>query len=79
MGGTLLTQTMSSRQNAILLSYNTVFFHPSEISTSQYLAMLSKFSFPKNGKKVKSKFRMEYLCNGGAGDLQSNLLKRTPL
>ena len=45
------------------------FSHPPEILTSrEYTAMLSKFSFPKNGNENKSNFGMENLCNGGTKD-----------
>ena len=35
LGLTFLTQTMKSRQNTILLSDGTIFFHPLQILTGQ--------------------------------------------
>ena len=38
------------------------------LRVSKYTAMLSGFSFLKKGKRIKSKFRMVNLCNGGTKD-----------
>ena len=58
---------MKSRQNAILLSDGTIFFPFRNIQVSKYTALLSKFSFPKKGKK-KFKFQMVNLGNGETKD-----------
>ena len=58
---------MKSRQNAILLSNGTIFFPFRNIQVSKYTALLSKFCFPKKGKK-KFKFQMVNLGNGETKD-----------
>ena len=58
---------MKSRQNAILLSDGTTFFPFRNIQVSKYTPLLSKFRFPKKGKK-KFEFQMVNLGNGETKD-----------
>ena len=57
---------MKSRQNAILLSYGTIFFSSSR--NIEFTAMLSEFSIPRKRKEIKSNFQMVNLRNGGTKD-----------
>ena len=66
---TFLTSTMKSSQNAILLSNETIFFHPPEVVLSQSVHSDDKWIyFPKKERRIKSKFQMVNLCNDGTKD-----------
>ena len=57
----LLTRTMKSRQNAILLSDGTHIFPSFQNIVKSVCTQLK-------GKRIRSKFRMVNLCNGGTKD-----------
>ena len=55
----LLKWTMKSRQNAILLSYWPIFFHPPKILTSQYKQSYANLVSQKRGTKISLIFRWQ--------------------
>ena len=57
---------MKSPQNATLLSDGAIFFSFRNIEW--YTALLSTFSFPKKGEKLRLKFQIVNLGNGGTKD-----------